>query len=141
MSSIAQSAPFTPPEPNDLVPSIDWPRPLQPRPEPAPAPDAVQPAAPKIDLGTLVTMLIGSLLTGNNITTIAILGVGGFWAIRAFRKARGKPMLVSDELADAIAGRIFDLLGVDDDDDPPATPATPKTKAAPKRRGVLRRRK
>lgn len=130
--------PFTPPEPNDLVPTIDWPRPLQPRPDPAPAPVApdAQPAAPKIDLGTLVTMLIGSLLTGNNVALFAIAGVGGFMLIRKIRQARGKPMILSDETVDALAGRIFDLLGIDDDDEPKAT----VKKAAPRKR-VLRRKR
>ena len=130
--------PFTPPEPQDLVPTIDWPRPLRPDPAPAPAPDA-QPGAPKIDLGTLITMLVGSLLTGNNVALFAIAGVGGFMLIRKIRQARGKPMILSDETVEALASRIFDLLGIDDDDDEPATPV--KKKAASKRRGVLRRKR
>jgi hypothetical protein len=130
--------PFTPPEPQDLVPTVDWPRPLRPDPAPAPvpAPDA-QPAAPKLDLGTLVSLLIGALFTGNNVALFAIAGVGGFYLIRQIRKARGKPMILSDETVEALAARVFDMLGIDDDDDPPATPTV---KSAPKRR-VLRRKR
>jgi hypothetical protein len=54
------------------------------------------------DPASLILTLVGGLLTGGNLTTYVLLGVGAFWVIREWRKKTGKPLYVDDATAKAI---------------------------------------
>lgn len=135
-SAIGQQAPFDVPGPNPLVPQIDFPRPFQPQPQPAPYPQPtgplfpnlpnilpnIAPLQPTFDVGSLLTMLITSMLGGFLTPTNIMLVVGGLMILREIRKARGKQPIIPDTIWDRGMDFLKDLLNTS----PPAKPVESK---------------